>query len=251
MGFIDYGELKTRVSIHDAIKNKPAGNQLRGFCPACKAGGDRALVVTPDKSLFYCFNAKIGGDQIALVAHLQGLKTNEAANWLAGTVPQNKTATKQSDTTPPAPPTKTAFDPETYAKRLDPAHAALAPLGISPEILKAFNAGYAGSGTNRGRLALRLDDRQGRCVGFIGYALGDQQPRIIAPNGVNIAEYLFNAHRVQPGSLYLVRDVLQVLSAHEAGVENVVAFMSDITAQSLVMLTSLMDTVGCDTVELF
>jgi len=88
-------------------------------------------------------------------------------------------------------------------------------------------------------------------VGFIGYALGDQQPRIIAPNGVNIAEHIFNAHRVQPGSLYLVRDVLQVLTAHEAGVENVVAFMSDITPQSLVMLTSLMDTAGCDTVELF
>jgi hypothetical protein len=34
-------------------------------------------------------------------------------------------------------------------------------------------------------------------------------------------------------------------------VRNVVSFLSDITAQSLMMLTSLMDTVGCDTVELF
>jgi hypothetical protein len=73
-----YAELKTRVSIHDAIQKlglelKPAGHQLRGFCPQCKAGGDRALVITPDKSLFYCFNAKIGGDQIALSAP-EGIK---------------------------------------------------------------------------------------------------------------------------------------------------------------------------------
>ena len=68
---IDYAELKTRVSIHDAIQKlglelKPAGHQLRGFCPQCKTGSDRALVITPDKSLFYCFSAKTGGDQIAL-----------------------------------------------------------------------------------------------------------------------------------------------------------------------------------------
>ena len=143
MGFIDYAELKTRVSIHDAIQKlglelKPAGHQLRGFCPQCKAGGDRALVITPDKSLFYCFNAKTGGDQIALVAHLKEMKTNEAANWLAGTVPQNNKTKAASTTSPPAPPAKAGFDPEKYAERLDPSHAALEPLEIAPDTLKAL-----------------------------------------------------------------------------------------------------------------
>jgi CHC2 zinc finger len=142
VAFIDYAELKSRVSIHDAIQKlglelKPAGHQLRGFCPQCKTGGDRALVVTPDKSLFFCFSAKVGGDQIALVAHLKDMKTNEAANWLAGTVPQS--GTKAGSTTlPPAPPAKAGFDPEKYAERLDPSHAALEPLGIAPETLKAL-----------------------------------------------------------------------------------------------------------------
>jgi DNA primase len=147
VGFIDYAELKTRVSIHDAIQKlvlelKPAGHQLRGFCPQCKAGGDRALVITPDKSLFYCFNAKLGGDQIALVAHLKELTTNEAANWLAGTVPQNNKTKTGSTTSPPAPPAKVGFDPEKYAERLDHSHAALEPLGLAPETLQAFKAGY-------------------------------------------------------------------------------------------------------------
>jgi len=166
VGFIDYAELKTRVSIHDAIQKlglelKPAGHQLRGFCPQCKAGGDRALVITPNKSLFYCFNAKTGGDQIALIAHLKEMTTNEAANWLAGTVPQNNRTKAGSTTSPPAPPAKAGFDPERYAGRLDPSHSALEPLGIAPDTLKAFKAGYASTGLNRGRLALPLYDSKG------------------------------------------------------------------------------------------
>jgi hypothetical protein len=76
-------------------------------------------VVTPDKGLFFCFNAKVGGDQVALVAHLKEMTTNEAANWLAGTVPQNNRTKAVSTTSPPAPPVKAGFDPERYAGRLD------------------------------------------------------------------------------------------------------------------------------------
>jgi DNA primase len=88
--FVDFAALKERVSIEHAIQLlglqlKPAGNQLRGPCPICKTGGDRALVVTPAKGMFYCFMAQTGGDQIALVAHVKACKTTEAANFLAGT----------------------------------------------------------------------------------------------------------------------------------------------------------------------
>lgn len=52
--------------------------------------------------------------------------------------------------------------------------------------------------------------------------------------------------------MYLVRDPLQVLTAFEAGVENVVAFLTEgITAQQLEMLASLMDEKQCGTVEIY
>lgn len=264
MSFVDFAELKTRISIESVIqmlglKLRQTGSQLRGPCPICKVGGDLALVVTPARDLFYCFAAKAGGDQIALVAHIKNISVKEAAGQISdhfqarnggtGTVQVHSTS---APTVPPAQSTKTGFDPDAYASRLDPAQPALAPLGISPDTFKVFQSGYASTGLNRGRLALRLDDRQGICVGYLGYALSEQQqPKIIAPNGVNLGDHLFGASRVQPGPLYLVRDPLQVLAAYENGVENVVSFLSDITAQGLVMLTSLMDTVGCETVELF
>ena len=65
---IDFGELKQRVSIERVAemlgaKLTKSGARLRGPCPLCKAGGDRAFVVTPAKRLYYCFGAcGKGGD---------------------------------------------------------------------------------------------------------------------------------------------------------------------------------------------
>ena len=57
---IDFTELKQRVSIDRAaemlgIKLAKSGPHLRGPCPICKAGGDRAFLITPAKGLYYCF----------------------------------------------------------------------------------------------------------------------------------------------------------------------------------------------------
>jgi hypothetical protein len=46
---------------------------------------------------------------------------------------------------------------------------------------------------------------------------------LVFPNGFRPEAYIFNAHRVTEGELYLVRDPLEVLRVHESGVENVVA----------------------------
>jgi len=88
--YIDFQELKSRVSIEQAIqllglRLKPSYDQLRGPCPTCKFGGDRVLAVSPSKSMFYCHAGLTGGDQIALVAHVKACKTNEAAAFLNST----------------------------------------------------------------------------------------------------------------------------------------------------------------------
>jgi DNA primase len=262
MPFVDFAELKTRVSIEQAmqmlgLKLVLHSNQYRGVCPACKTGGDRALIVTPAKGLFYCFAKKTGGDVIALTAHIRGSSVKDAAeelNCAFGTV-QNGTSTvsKSRATAPQAQEAKKqpAFDPEAYAARLDASHASLAPLGLSAETLKAWKAGHASSGTNRGRLAIALHDREGNVLGFAGRSLGDEQPSLTIPNGINPQEIIFGGERVEEGTLYLVRDVLDVLKAHESGVTNCVCFLTDITALQVEMLAALMATKHCDTVELF
>jgi DNA primase len=262
MPFVDFAELKARVSIEQAaqllgLNLLPHGSQFRGACPACKTGGDRALVMTPAKGLFYCFAAKLGGDAIALTAHLRGLSVKDAADQLNrafGTV-QNSTSTvsKNRATAPQAQAARkqSAFDPEAYAARLDASHASLAPLGISAQALTDWKAGYANSGTNRGRLAIALHDRDGNILGFAGRSLGTEQPALTIPNAINPQEIIFGGDRVEQGTLYLVRDVLDVLKAHESGVTNCVCFLTEISALQVEMLAALMATKHCDTVELF
>ena len=53
MPFVDFAALKQRVRIEDVLPElglemKQHAGQWRGPCPACRSGGNRALVVTPD-----------------------------------------------------------------------------------------------------------------------------------------------------------------------------------------------------------
>lgn len=117
--------------------------------------------------------------------------------------------------------------------------------------MQTFKAGFAASGSNRGRLALPLHDRQGKLVGYCGRSLKGESPLLVSPNGINPHEFIFNAHAVAAGELSLVRDPIDVLKAYEAGVENVVSFLTDITPQQIEMLAALMDYKKCETVALF
>jgi DNA primase len=97
---IDFTELKQRVSIERAvemlgIKLAKSGPQLRGPCPICKVGGDRAFVVTPSKGLYYCFGACAkGGDAITMAANVRNCSLREAAEFLAGKGGANSTPAK-------------------------------------------------------------------------------------------------------------------------------------------------------------
>lgn len=260
--FIDFQDVKSKVNIEDAatllgLSLKPSGAQMRGPCPACKSGGDRALVITPAKQAFYCFGAGQGGDVIALVAHIKSRTMKEAAELLAtgsdrpqpdppgqtrsagpvrtqgNTVPENK---------------KAGLNPLTY---LLPEHPAVQALGISPETCSHFGAGYAPKGIMRGRLAIPIHDPEGELVAYCGRAVKDESPSLIFPNGFRPEAHIFGAHAIQPGPLYLMGDPLAVIRAFDGGIDNAVSFLTEaVSPQQLEMLSSLMDEKKCETVEI-
>lgn len=190
MAFIDFAAVKAAVSIEDAVallglELASAGSQLRGQCPRCQRGGDRALVITPSKGLFVCFGAerKCGGDQLALVAHIAGLSVRDAAEWLSGTVTseeepvtgnkelvskkQAKPAApqKQEAGTAPAPPAP-AFDPQAHAAKLVYSDE-VAALGFSEEDAEHFQVGFY-----RGKVYAPLRHPDGSIACFYDYAGG-------------------------------------------------------------------------------
>jgi DNA primase len=248
--FIDFADLKSRISIHQVmqmldLKLTQKGDQYRGTCPVHHGTNPREFVITASKGLWHCFGGCGGGDQIALVAKIKGVKQHEGAHLIAehyglsgGTVHASPAGTgdKTAPTTvPPAPRGERGFDGETYAKTLDPAHASLEPLGISADTLRLFKAGYSGSGVNKGRLALPIHDHAGNILAFCGRSLKDEQPLLIFPKNFDQRGRLFGTHQVGEGEefVYLCLDPLQVLKAYENGVQNAVACLGTLDSATL------------------
>lgn len=149
---LDFKALRESLNIaevaHTILKLTPENGQYRAPCPGCNAGGDRAIVITPAKGLFYCFNAKKGGDTIRLVAHVKNIGMKEAALSL---VPKEE-------------PEKEGFDVEKYRASLKTDHELLA--GVGKDVCEAVGIGVASKGVHAGRIAFPLFDKQGHYLGF-------------------------------------------------------------------------------------
>src|SRR6202051_2995213 len=247
--FVDFEVLKSRVRIEQTIsllglQMRQHGDQYRGPCPACKQGGDRALAINSGKQSYYCFSQKKGGDVIALVAHLRGMTQKDAAGYLDqqfGNSGQSHSDTVHSSrNSSPSPPAQQGRE----LKPLDYLvfNEAVEALGLTEATCTAWGAGYAPKGIMRGRFAVPIQDRAGTLRVYVGIAMSEQpSPRLHFPNGFDPNSVIFGADRVKEGELYLVRDPVDVLTAYQSGVENVVAFLAPITAQQVEMLAALMD----------
>jgi DNA primase len=124
--FLDFKAIKAAVSIEDAanllkLTLKKSGAQFRSTCPACGNDDERTIVLTPARGLFYCFDAKVGGDCLALVQHITGLEVQEAAHFLApkeATVPQAPTRRVEKQEKSATKPSAKGFDKAKFADSL-------------------------------------------------------------------------------------------------------------------------------------
>jgi hypothetical protein len=261
MSYIDFAELKAKVSITDVLamlnidlqRFKRHGDQLRGACPIHGGDNPRGFVITPTKGLWFCFSGCGGGDVIALVAKVRQLSTRDAADWIAqgGTVTRAVPATVTGNGSGTVPQNEKGA-----LKTLDyllPEHEAVQALGVLPETAEAWESGYAPKGIMRGRYAVPLKGKDGTLVAYVGIAVSEEQsPHLHFPNGFEPQSLIFGASQVEAGSLTLVRDPLQAIIAAQSGIENVIAFLtSTISAPQLERLASLMDEKGCDNIEVF
>ena len=271
---ISFAELKKRVSMEQVIgfldiKDLKQKNprQWKGTCPFC--GTNESFVISNDggrdkTGAFNCFKCPAGGDQIELVSMMRGNKHKDAQGAYAaakeltekflanGSEQQAGENPKLGAAVEGAPRKSVGFDPEAYAKSLDPNHEALAGLGLAPETLREWRAGYASTGVNKGRLAMAVVGQDGKIAGFIGRTVKDEFPTLIFPNGFDPQAHIYGTDRVEAGPVVLVRDPIDVLRANESGCENVVCFLSqEITQQQLQNLSALMVERKCESLTFF
>lgn len=270
----DFEEIKRTVKMDQIVRHlgltsvrQKSATQWKGACPFCK--NLDCFVINNDggrdkMGAFNCFRCPAGGDQIELVSMMRGNPRKDPQGvfaaakelhqaFLGGAAGAERPNANRSDNYPqPQRERKTGFNSEAYLKGLDPAHEALAGLGIDPETLRDWKAGYAASGVHRGRLALPIIGGDGAIVGFFGRSLKDETPMLTFPNGLDPSTHIFGTDRVKAGHLTLLRDPLAVLRAAESGYENVVAFLTEeITPLQLEGLVALMDQRKCESMSFF
>lgn len=165
----DFAAIKAAHKIEDVaaklgLELTTKNGQLRGKCPSGK-GGDRALVLTPAKQVFFSFGEHTGGDCIQLVAFVNKVSVKEAAAWIQGdtppTVPEEK-----------APEARGGFKALDY---LDPDHAAV-QMFFEPSVAKALGIGYASRGILRGTIAVPVRNPDGSIAGYLGLTEIDKLP---------------------------------------------------------------------------
>jgi DNA primase len=173
--YLDFQAIKLSVSITEIMEMtglpfKRDGKSFRCECPVHK-GGPRSLVVTPDQGdekndpgVFYCFGEKVGGDRVALLAHVRDSKPYAIFKELAErkptipvTVPQEKEQKPRAER---------GFQPLDY---LQAQHPSVQALGISPDVASELGIGFAPRGFHRGCVAIPVRSDDGRLSGYIGF----------------------------------------------------------------------------------
>jgi len=179
--FLDFQAIKKSYSIEEmmtltGLTYKKDGKSFRCSCPVHK-GGPRSLVVSPtekddkgDSGVFFCHAAQVGGDRVALLAHVRDSKPYAVFKELAEKRPNDiKRAPIPAPARVPEEKEKEGgvergFKPLPYLAFNDPTVLAL---GIPPEILEATGVGYAPRGLHRGRVAIPLRLADGTIAGYI------------------------------------------------------------------------------------
>lgn len=183
---IPFAAIKAAATIEQimdltGVKFQKESSTYRCSCPVHK-GHDRSLTVTPNKAddkgdagVFFCSVAKLGGDRVALYAHVKGIKQFQAHLEVAKafaphlidggatvpTVPEERLRPEKKEE---GSSTERGFRELPY---LDPHHPSVTAIGFPPEIAVALGLGHAPRGHHKQRVAVPLRLASGQLVGYI------------------------------------------------------------------------------------
>ena len=213
---------------------------LRGECPCCKEGGDRAFVVYPHTNSYYCWSQNHGGDVLTLASRFWRLPLDEAGRKIAAHF-------NLAQTRKPAE-AENGFDVGAFQKSLNPDAPELIPLGISADTIRFYNGGYCTKPSLKGKLALPVCDLTGAIKFFMGIAIDNRE--IVYPKLKDFrVPFFYGVDKLESGTLHIVYHPFDLLRAVDANIENVLALLTPVTRDVLTSLKALMDAKDLHTIE--
>ncbi|MCS5700777.1 CHC2 zinc finger domain-containing protein [Cyanobium sp. FGCU-52] len=235
--------VRQRARITDLFGQQELRKAGRDFLAHCPWHDDRrpSLTVSPQRNRVHCFVCRRGCDPIGWLQDRQGLTFIEAVQELAerygiprpAADPEAEQRLEAERREREHLRAQRAEQQQRFHQALlkdleagGPAAAYLQARGLTSDTARAWGLGVAGQ-----RLMLPLCDAQGRCCGFAGRAIGDQEPRYRNTKADVLfrrSELLFGLHHAAAAirrheAVLLVEGPLDVIQLHQGGIENVVA----------------------------
>ena len=260
--FVDFKAVKAAVSMEQALdhyglleKLKRNGDSLTGACPIHRGTNSTQFRVSLGKNLWNCFSdCKGGGNILDFIAKMEDVSVHAAAlravDWfgLDRNVMSSGSETKsprrnngaKPESSPKSQPTSAAADSESKANqplkfrldKLDRNHAYLFERGLTSETIEDFGIGYCSKGMMVERVAIPINDSEGRVVAYAGRWPGEppeDKPKYKLPPGFRKALELFNIDRAIQESaetpLVIVEGFFDAMKLHQLGCRKVVALM--------------------------
>ena len=271
----DYNEIKAKVSIEDVLGHYGLlegfirrGDQLSGCCPIHKGSRKGQFSVSTSKNAFKCFSGECGakGNQIDLVAAMESVEFREAAlllqEWF-GIEPEKQLEKgergrrsagrgKKSDACGEAesPKASRAVEqpkenkPLTFVLNLERSPY-LEHRGLSPETISYFGLGLCNRGSMQGRIAIPIQDHEGKLVAYAGRWAGEDseipkgEGKYKLPAGFHKSLVVYNLQRIPADTkqVILVEGFFSVFWLHQVGYRNVVSTMgSSLSDEQLKLL---------------
>lgn len=276
-------ELLVRTDIVQLIDARvPLRKKGKNYIACCPFHTEKtpSFTVTPEKQFYYCFGCAKGGNALSFLMEYEKLNFIDAVNLLAEqgglAVPQ---ISNQRDSYKASANLYTLLMEVTqfYAKKLQVNSVAMAYLkqrGLSVEIIKKFNLGYAPAAWNsllktfndteallatgllikksdglgyydrfRDRILFPIHDRRGRIIGFGGRVLAENEPKYLNSPETTLfhkSKELYGLYETcqisrQPDRIIVVEGYMDVLALFQADLPFAVATLGTATSRDQIM----------------
>ena len=267
--FVDFKAVKAAITMEQVLdvygildKSKRGPDSLSGPCPIHKGSNPTQFRVSISKNIWNCFSeCKRGGNVLDFIARMEDVSIHAAAlkaiEWFsldpeamsAGSeeeagetseapktsdAPRPKPATKPAAKTPPVQENGTPNKPLQFRlDKLQREHPYLIKeRGLTLETIVDFGAGYCAKGMMAERIAIPIQNPEGKVVAYAGRFPGEPAegtPKYKLPQGFRKSQELFNIDRAikEPADkpLVIVEGFFDCMKLHQSGYRKVVALM--------------------------
>lgn len=280
--WINFKDLRANLDFEQVLRHykvevKRKGDQHLGYCPLPNHNGNRnspSFSANLKRGIFQCFGCGSKGNVLEFAAYMEqvDLRNGSALREVAIRLQQRFCVSEQ---TTPSRPEQTPVDesqatakPTTDCsviinepldfelKGLDPRHPYLSKRGFTAQTIEYFGVGFCSRGMLKDRIAIPLQDHQGRLIGYAGRVIDDASvsegnPRYRFPGTRNRndriydfrkSQFLYNGFRFKSpvADLFVVEGFTSVWWLHQLHYPQVVATMgADCSAKQSELIISL------------